>query len=165
MRERLRADYGAGLPHALLLLACFTIAGWVVFLVSGEATLWRMLLWFVGAAVAHDLVLFPTYAALDRLLRRTTGTDSAARRALLNHIRFPALAAGLLFLVFLPGILDLGKDTYQAATGQPRVSYFIRWLAVSGALFTLSGAVLAIRWALGRSPRHGAPPTTATPPR
>ncbi len=146
MNERLRAEYGAGPLHALVLLACFTLGGWVVFLVAGEATVWRMLLWFVGAAVAHDLVLFPFYAGLDRLLRRATGTDPATRRALLNHIRIPALGAGLLFLVFLPGILDLGQGTYQAATGQPRVSYWARWLAVSGALFALSGILLAIRW-------------------
>lgn len=155
MGDRLRAGYGAGPTHALVLLVCFTVGGWAVFLVSGEATVWRMLLWFVGAAVAHDLVLFPTYAALDRGLRRATGADSAARRPVLNHIRFPALAAALLFLVFLPGILDLGRDTYQAATGQPRVSYFVRWLAVSGALFALSGAALAIRLVSGFRRRYG----------
>jgi hypothetical protein len=153
MAER-RLDYGAGAPHALLLLGCFTIAGWVVFLVSGEATLWRMVVWFVGAAVAHDLVLFPIYASVDRLLRRTTRTDRTGappdRIAVLNHIRLPALGAALLFLVFLPGILDLGAATYAAATGQQRVSYAIRWLWVSGALFLLSGVVLAIRLARRR---------------
>jgi hypothetical protein len=148
MAER-RLAYGAGAPHALVLLGCFTIAGWAVFLASGEATLWRMVLWFVGAAVAHDLVLFPIYAAADRLLRRATRTDRAGARpdriAVLNHIRLPALGAALLFLVFLPGILDLGAATYEAATGQQRVSYAIRWLWVSGALFLISGVVLAVR--------------------
>ncbi|GIF75255.1 hypothetical protein [Asanoa siamensis] len=143
---RLRAAYGAGAPHALVLLLCFTLAGWAVFLVAGEATVWRMVLWFVGAAIAHDLILFPLYAAADRLLRRATGARSALGRAVLNHVRVPALGAALLFLVFLPGILDLGKATYEAATGQPRVSYAARWLAVSGALFVLSAAILAARW-------------------
>ena len=59
---------------------------------------------------------------------------------------WPALQHNLLFLVFLPGILDLGEGTYVAATGQPRVSYVIRWLALSGALFALSAVWLAIRW-------------------
>lgn len=155
MFDRLRADYGAGPLHAVVLLVCFTIGGWVVFLVSGEATVWRMVLWFVGAAVVHDLLLFPVYAAADRGLRRLTGTDSAARRALLNHLRVPALASALLFLLFLPGILNLGQASYQAATGQPRVSLVLRWLAVSGALFALSGVALLIRWSAGRRGRSG----------
>ncbi|MEV0714427.1 hypothetical protein [Asanoa sp. NPDC050611] len=142
---RLRADYGAGAPHALVLLVCFTLAGAAAFYAAGEARFWRMVLWFGGAVVAHDLILFPIYAALDRRLRRATGTAPATRRALLNHVRVPALGTALLFLVFLPGILDLGQDTYQAATGQPRVSYAARWLAVSGALFVLSAVVLAVR--------------------
>ncbi|MEV4619006.1 hypothetical protein AB0J74_09925 [Asanoa sp. NPDC049573] len=160
---RRRPAYGAGAPHAVVLLGCFTIAGWAVFLVSGEATVWRMALWFVGAAIAHDLVLFPVYAAVDRRLRRATRTDlgneegrpgraavAADRVAVLNHIRVPALGAALLFLVFLPGILNLGDATYAAATGEQRVSYAIRWLWVSGALFLLSGLVLAVRLARRR---------------
>ncbi|MDG4820865.1 hypothetical protein O7635_03230 [Asanoa sp. WMMD1127] len=143
MRDRF---YGAGTPHALLLLGCFTLAGWSVFYLWGEPTLWRMALWFIGAAVFHDLILFPLYAAADGLLTRATGTGTATRRAVLNHLRAPALAAALLFLVFLPGILDLGEATYQAATGQPRISYAVRWVAVSGALFGLSAVALAVRW-------------------
>ncbi|GIF48827.1 hypothetical protein DFJ67_0962 [Asanoa ferruginea] len=149
MAER-RLSYGAGAPHAVLLLGCFTIAGWAAFFASGQASLWRMGVWFVGSAVAHDWVLFPIYAGVDRLLRRATRADRPDRIAVLNHIRVPALGAALLFLVFLPGILDLRGGTYEAATGQHRVSYAIRWLWVSGALFLLSFVVLAIRRARRR---------------
>ncbi|MFI7604270.1 hypothetical protein ACIBTV_04015 [Micromonospora sp. NPDC049366] len=152
--DRLRAAYGGGLRHVLLMLVCFAVAGWVVARLAGEPTAGRMLLWFVGAAVAHDLVLFPIYATADGGLRRAVraGRRGAgpARIALLNHLRAAALAAALLFLVFLPGILGLTPDTYRAATGQERVSYLARWLAVTGVLFLISVAWWAIRWARWR---------------
>ncbi|MFC3499678.1 hypothetical protein ACFOOK_01515 [Micromonospora krabiensis] len=155
--DRLRATYGGGLRHVLVMLVCFTVAGWVVARLAGEPTAGRMLLWFVGAAVAHDLLLFPVYATVDHGLRRATragGREAgpAARVALLNHLRAAALAAALLFLVFLPGILGLTPDTYRAATGQERVPYLARWLAVTGVLFLVSAVWWAIRWARWRRP-------------
>ncbi|MGV7699696.1 hypothetical protein PJM27_29310, partial [Mycobacterium kansasii] len=76
-----------------------------------------IVVWFAGAVVAHDLVLFPVYAGLDRLLSRRAprpGPDVPV----LNHLRVPALGAGLTLLVFLPGIIRQGGATYRAATGQ-----------------------------------------------
>lgn len=147
---RLRAGYGAGPRHALVMLLCFTVAGWIVLRLAREATAGRMLLWFVGAVVAHDLVLFPVYATIDRALRRAVraGRREArpARVALLNHVRVPALAAGLLFLVFLPGILGLGGKTYLAATGQHAYPQLARWLVITGVLFLLSTALWVIGW-------------------
>ncbi|MEV1328126.1 hypothetical protein AB0J20_00950 [Micromonospora costi] len=152
---RLRATYGAGPRHVLVLLLCFVVTGWVVLRLAGEATAWRMLLWFVGAVIFHDLVLFPVYATVDRVLRGVTGTarrpaggdgSERVRLALLNHVRAPALAAGLLFLVFLPGLLGWGADTYRAATAQERMPFLLRWLAVSGVLFLVSAVALVIRW-------------------
>ncbi|WBB68062.1 hypothetical protein [Micromonospora sp. WMMD812] len=159
---RLRAGYGAGPRHLLVLLLCFVVTGWVALRLAGEATAGRMLLWFVGAVIAHDLVLFPIYATVDRALRGAVGAvRGPARLALLNHIRVPALAAGLLFLVFLPGILGWGGDTYRAATGQERMPYLVRWLAVTAVLFLASAVLGAIRWALRRVGR----PARTTPRR
>jgi hypothetical protein len=63
----------------------------------------------------------------------------------------PALAAGLLFLVYLPGILRQGRETYAAATGQDQQPFLARWLLLSAALFLASGALFAIRrWRAGR---------------
>ncbi|MEV4198388.1 hypothetical protein [Micromonospora globbae] len=157
---RLRAAYGAGPRHLLVLLLCFAVTGWVALRVSGEATWGRMLLWFVGAVIVHDLVLFPVYATADRALRGVLGvrtrpagdgdTEPDPRRlALLNHVRVPALASALLFLVFLPGLLGWGADTYRAATAQERTPFLLRWLAVSGVLFLLS----ALLWLLRRARR------------
>ncbi|MEV6369376.1 hypothetical protein AB0L86_21050 [Micromonospora musae] len=170
---RLRAGYGAGPRHLLVLLLCFAVTGWVALRLAGEATAGRMVLWFVGAVILHDLVLFPLYALLDRGLRAAVGVPArpsppgrrsgdagraAARLALLNHVRVPALGAALLFLVCLPGVLGWGADTYRAATGQERTPLLGRWLLLSGALFLLSAVVWAIRWARWRTVRGSRDP-------
>lgn len=140
-RDRFRARYGARLWHLLILVGAFALAGWVTLRLAREATAVRMLVWFVGAVIAHDLVLFPVYASIDRGLRRATRNAPSP----LNHIRVPALASGLLFLVYLPGILQQGRPTFMAATGQDQQPYLWRWLAISGALFVISGLWYAAR--------------------
>ncbi|MCX4472705.1 hypothetical protein OOK41_20740 [Micromonospora sp. NBC_01655] len=151
-----RAWYGTGLRHLVLMVACFAVTGWIVLRLVGEPRAERMLLWFVGAAVVHDLLLFPVYATADAALRRLLGVDahpgSGARVSALNHIRLPALAGGLLFLVYLPSILGQGGSTYLAATGQHRQPYLSRWLAITAALFLVSAVWYAIR--ISRRPRR-----------
>jgi hypothetical protein len=145
---RFRAAYGAPGRHLMLLVGCFAVAGWVALRLAGEATAGRMLLWFVGAAIAHDFVLFPVYASADRALRAAVGerrARPAAGPSLLNHLRVPALAAALLFLVYLPGILRQGRATYLAATGQDQQPFLARWLLVSAALFLASGVLYGLR--------------------
>lgn len=142
---RLRRAYGAPLWHLALLVGCFAVAGWVGLRLAGEPTAGRMLLWFVGAAVAHDLVLFPAYAAVDRALRGATRTRRSGPAAL-NYLRVPALAGALLFLVYLPGILRQGRATYLAATGQDQQPFLGRWLVAVAVLFAASGVVYLVRW-------------------
>ncbi|MEH0841144.1 hypothetical protein V6U81_01960 [Micromonospora sp. CPCC 205711] len=138
-----RRAYGAAPWHLLLLLGCFTVTGWIALRLSGEAAAGRMLLWFLGAVIAHDLLLFPVYASADRVLRGAPGGRSGP--SALNHVRVPALAAGLLFLVYLPGVLGLGDGTYSSATGLSPRSMLGRWLAVSAALFAASALLYALR--------------------
>jgi hypothetical protein len=135
LRARFRAFYGAAGWHLLVLVAAFALAAWVALRLASEPTAVRILVWFVGAVIAHDLVLFPIYASVDRGL----GRASRFAPSPLNHIRVPALASGLLFLVFLPGILQQGRPTFMAATGQDQQPYLGRWLAISCALFVISG--------------------------
>ena len=158
MRElaaRFRAGYGANPWHLVLVVGGFAVTAWIVLRLAGEPTTGRMLLWFVGAAIAHDFVLFPVYALADRALRRAVDARRAGPRSqpsVLNHVRFPALASGLIFLVYLPGILQQGRNTYLAATGQDQRPYLTRWLLVSATLFLLSGAWYVLRRA---RPRQG----------
>lgn len=155
LAARFRAAYGAPLRHLMLLTGAFAVTGWVVSRLATEPTAGRMLVWFVGAAIVHDFVLFPVYGLADRLLRRALGrgvsaaatTPSPAARgpAPLNHLRVPALASGLLLLVYLPGILRLDRPAYLAASGQDQRPFLARWLLVTAALFLVSAAVYALR--------------------
>ncbi|MFU8854940.1 hypothetical protein ACNAW0_28820 [Micromonospora sp. SL1-18] len=145
---RFRTAYGAPLRHLLPLAAGFAVTGWVALRLAGEPAVGRMLIWFVGAAIAHDFVLFPIYGLADAVLRRASGPRGVppSGPAPLNHIRVPALAAGLLFLVYLPGILRLDRPAYLAASGQDQRPFLARWLLATAALF-LAGAVgYALRW-------------------
>jgi hypothetical protein len=148
--RRVARAYGASPLHLLALLAGFAVAGYAVSHVVHEPMLVRIIVWFLAAIVGHDLILFPLYALADRSLRAglralwpTRGT--AARVPPLNYLRVPALGTGLLFLVFLPGIIRQGASTYHAATGQTQQPFLGRFLLLTAAMFTLSAIAYAVR--------------------
>jgi hypothetical protein len=148
--ERWRDFYGAHPLHLLGLLACFALAGYAVLLVAGDPLAARMLVWFLAAVIGHDLVLFPLYAAADSVATRVFAPwlrRSRPRPAVpvLNHLRFPALAAALLFALFFPGIVEQGAGTFHAATGLTQQPYLARWLLLTAALFAVSAIVYAAR--------------------
>jgi len=101
----------------------------------------------LGAIVAHDLVLLPLYSLAERIaarLTRATATPARAGALALNHVRVPVMIAGLLFLLFFPSILGRNEG-YTAASGLDSDVYLGRWLALTGALFVLSGLLYAVR--------------------
>ena len=59
-------------------------------------------------------------------------------------MRVPVMIAGLLFLLFFPSILGRNEG-YTAASGLDSDVYLGRWLALTGALFVLSGLLYAVR--------------------
>jgi hypothetical protein len=94
--------------------------------------------WFAVAVIGHDLILFPLYALADRLLRRPRSspddTDGAPqhpsrRMPLTNYIRMPTLAAGLLLLMFLPGIIEQGAP-HSSSCLEPPAADLSQGLAV-----------------------------------
>jgi hypothetical protein len=137
---------GASPARLALLVACLGLAAYAAFFLLGDPALLRMLIWFAGAAVVHDLVLFPLYAAADRVLV----VAARGRVPLINHIRVPALGAGLALLMFWPGIVRQGEATHLAATGLDQAPYLGRWLALSAVLFGASGLVYLVRLGLAR---------------
>ncbi|MYW00172.1 hypothetical protein [Streptomyces sp. SID3343] len=160
--SRLRRWYGAGPLHLLALAACFTLAWYAgTRLLTYEPA--RVVLWFVGAAVVHDLVLYPLYSAADRTGQaaagavrrgRGRGRPERARAAIgLNHVRFPAALSALLFLVWLPQILGLA-DGYDLTTGLDGSRFLPRWLLITAFLFAASALVRAVRSTLRRVGRR-----------
>ena len=161
MRSLSRA-YGAHPLHLLALLGCFALTGYVAVHVLTAPLLPRMVIWFVAAVLAHDLILFPLYALADRslhgLLKLVPSTPHKGVPVVppLNYVRIPALGAGLTFLLFLPGIIQQGGPTYTAATGQTQAPYLGRWLLLAAAMFLLSAVVYAVRTRIAGAPARAA---------
>ncbi|SMF84675.1 hypothetical protein SAMN02745830_06858 [Streptomyces sp. Amel2xC10] len=142
-----------GSPWQLLLLACsFTLAAYAGVRLLADDWL-GVALWIVGAAVLHDLVLLPLYAAADRALVR--GLDTTGRRAWTMYVRVPAALSGLLLLVWFPLIGGMVDRRYRSATGLSPDGFLARWLLITAVLFGGSALLLALRL---RSARKRRPP-------
>lgn len=152
-----RRVYGSHPLHLLTLIAGFALFGYVMVTIGPQAlwnprTWWQsIVVWFAAAIIAHDLVLFPIYALVDRMLLLSWRIPMPVR--VLNYIRVPTMASALTLVVFLPGIIEQGALTYQAATGQTQEPFLGRWLLLTAALFATSAVAYAIRLALARKAR------------
>ena len=136
--------YGAGPGHLLALLACFAVTGYAASrLLDDLPVLVRIGVWFLGAALAWDLVLGPLLALVDRVLRTSLGRG---RVPLLNFVRVPALVSGTLLLVFAPLVLRRSTETFERKSGLDGDVYLGRWLLVTGVLFGAS----ALLWVIAR---------------
>lgn len=166
---RFRAFYGASPLHLLGMLFCFALVACTVFTL-GIPELWNpsswwqsILVWFVGAVVLHDLVLFPLCAFADRAVHkalRAPGerrTGRPPRVSPLNYLRVPGLSVGLLLLLFLPGIVKQGGPSYLSATGQTQEPFLQRWLLLALVIFGVSA--LAYVLALARSKKRAGSPS------
>ena len=156
---RFRTVYGSHPLHLLTLIAGLALFGYVLATIK-PATLWNpntwwqsIVVWFAAAVIAHDLVLFPVYAVVDRILlagSRIRPPRNETSVPMLNYLRVPALGAGLTLLMFLPGIIEQGAPTYAAATGQTQEPFLGRWLLLTAAMFATSAALYAVRLVLAR---------------
>ena len=161
MLSRFRDVYGSHPLHLLTLVAGFALFFYALATIR-PATLWNpqtwwqsIAVWFAAAIIAHDLVLFPIYALLDRILlstQRVRLRRPQPRVPVLNYIRIPAMASALMLIVFLPGISKQGAPTYWFATGQTQEPFLGRWLLLTAAMFAASAVAYAIRRALAHRP-------------
>lgn len=154
-----RRRYGASPWHLLALLLCFALAAYAVTRLLDSPSLFKIAIWFVGAAVVWDLVLGPAYALVDRLLRPLLRVAPRGVPAL-NHVRAPALVASLLLLIWLPLIAQRSAGIYRTRTGLSEDGYLGRWLAVTAVLFAVSVLVWLGRIVLAR--RGGDQPVGVT---
>ncbi|MFF4544871.1 hypothetical protein [Streptomyces sp. NPDC001435] len=144
-----------GSPLQLLLLGCsFALAGYAgVRLLAGD---WLgVALWFVGAALLHDLVLLPLYSSADRAVVR--GLDATDRREWAMYVRVPAALSLLLLLMWFPLISGQMDSSYRLAAGLSTDGFPTRWLLVTAVLFGGSALLLVLR--LRRATRHRPPET------
>jgi len=158
-KSRFTAIYGSHPLHLLTMVSGFALLGYLLATVR-PATLWNpgtwwqsIAVWFAAAVVIHDLLLYPLYALADRLLSVRIGRqprDSHPKVLAHNYIRVPALGAGLTLLIFLPGVIEQGGPTHQAATGQTQQPFLGRWLLLTAMMFAVSAAGYAVRLMLAR---------------
>lgn len=147
MTRRLRGAYGDGPLHLAGHLGFVAIVAYVAVQLADARSALTILLWVVGAALVHDLLLVPVYAAADAVLRRAPG-----RRTLpfVNHVRFVAVVSGALFLAWFPVLLGKSDATIERNAGLQADGYLGRWLAVTAALAAASALAYALRAARAR---------------
>ena len=140
-----RPGIPVGSPWQLLLLACsFALAGYAGVRLFGAADdRFDVVLWIVGAALLHDLVLLPLYTAADRAVVR--GLDAAGHRTWTGYVRVPAAFSGLLLLVWFPLIAGRVDRRYRLGTGLSPDGFLARWLLITAVLFGGSALLLALR--------------------
>ncbi|CAN5831983.1 hypothetical protein BH20ACT6_BH20ACT6_23440 [soil metagenome] len=156
--RRLLRSYGAHPLHLVSLLASFVVVGYAAWQLLPRNPV-AITAWFVGAAIAHDLVLLPAYAAVDRLVhgRRVDRPEGTPPRPWANYVRVPLALSGLLLLVYSPSIFRL-SGRFEPTSTLSSEGYLWRWLAISAVLFAVSCVGCVVRL---RSARAGAPSVSA----
>lgn len=150
--EIFRRRYGGSPLHLVGMVASLALAGFAGLTLKqalGTSKTIAVAVWLIGAAVTHDMILFPIYTLLDK-----AGTKLVARplrTSAINFIRLPALLSSLLFLVYVPLVGGFSGPTYESITGLPVSVYFGRWLLLTGAMFGVSGALYAVKLGLSGS--------------
>lgn len=137
--------YGSSPLHLLVTIACFALAGYAANkLRAGDYA--GILVWLGGAVIGHDLVLFPLYAIADRSVMAVFRRRPPSLPAVpwINYLRVPVVFSAILLMIWFPLIFRLPAD-FSDKTDLSLSPYLGRWLAVTGTLFLLSAAALALR--------------------
>jgi hypothetical protein len=140
--------YGANPLHLLAMIGCFALA-----LYAGAGLLHAravgVAVWFAGAVVGHDLILMPLYALADKSVLSVFRHRPPKLPTVpwINYLRVPVVLSGLLLLIWFPLIFRIPSH-FPRTTDLSLDPYLGHWLVVTGALFLLSAAVLAVRFRL-----------------
>ncbi|MDT0377391.1 hypothetical protein RM572_01205 [Streptomyces sp. DSM 42041] len=141
--------------RTLLMLASFAVTAYAGLRLLEGGPVVGILIWFVGAALLHDMVLLPLYGVADRalqgvLVRRRPGAPPSP---VVNHVRVPAFVSGVLLLVWYPLILGLSDNYRRYSTLDPDV-FRGRWLLLTAGLFAASALLYVARMLLASWPRE-----------
>jgi len=158
--SRLRALYGASPGHLVALAVGGLVSAYAVTRVPDLSTLVSIALWFGFMLIAHDLLLYPVYAAADGVAARVQHR-ARPRVPWTNYVRVPTVLSGLLLLAWFPLVLRLSSG-YGRASGRSDDGYLGRWLAVTAVLFAVSGLLYLVRVVTTRR-RSGAPGPATDP--
>jgi hypothetical protein len=86
-------------------------------------------------------------AAVHRLAADVPRTRDQLRRVpVINHVRTPLVLSAVLFMVFLPRILNRQPQNFTNALGHAPPDFLMRWIWVAVLLFCASAALYAARW-------------------
>lgn len=145
-----RTQYGAPIRHALLMIGSFAVAGYAIWYAAHGSSPEKMLIWFLGAVLLHDFVLFPAYSLTDRIARLVTRqrdgrASTSAAVPLTNHVRVPLLLSALLLLTFGSVIYGAGESSFTSASGLTFAPYLVRWALISLALMVGSALIYLVR--------------------
>jgi hypothetical protein len=140
-----RRTYGSGPFHFVAVATCFVISGYAILRLAGSSRPVMLALWFLGALLAHDFLLYPVYTVLDRAAVRAQGPRGSDRVPWINYVRVPVLVTGLVFLVWFPLILGANAKTYRDASGLGTGRYGGRFLVFTAAVFLVSAALYCLR--------------------
>lgn len=141
--------------RTLLLLASFALTVYAGVRLVEHSRMLGLVVWFVGAALLHDLVLLPLYSLADRALQRVLRRRSRATAASpkVNYVRVPVFVSALLLFTWYPLILGRAQLYEPYSTLDPGV-FWERWLLLTAGLFAASAVAYALRALLGRGRDH-----------
>ena len=152
MRRGLRLGflrrYGASPLHLLAHLLGFAIVAFALDRLFSGGDVKEVLVWYLGFAIAHDLVFVPAYTGLDRLFRATIARLPLSTRTglpVINHVRAPAVTSALLFIIYFPLISRRNDAWYVALSGHHLTHYLRNWLLITAVLFLGSALIYAAR--------------------
>jgi hypothetical protein len=169
LRLGFRRRYGASPLHLLAHLAGFAIAAVALDRIFSGGDVKELLAWYLGFAIAHDLVFVPAYTGLDRLFRGTLARLPIPTRsgpAVINHVRVPVVISALLLIIYFPLISGQANGWYLQLTGHGLTNYLRNWLLITAMLCLGSGLIYAVRVARARArPAGGKGRRAASPAR
>jgi hypothetical protein len=116
----------------------------------------ELVIWYLGFAIAHDLVFVPAYTGLDRLTRATIAWLPLPTRTgppAINHVRAPVVISALLLIIYFPLILRRNDGWYFDLSGHHLTHYMRNWLLITAVLFLASGLIYAARVVRARARR------------